>query len=503
MYFHQKSKFNRHPSLFIEQMIPSKPNILFLMTDQLRADYLGWAHDSRMSTPHLDRLAENGCVFENARTVNPVCQPARCALLTGRYSRQILTLAMGKNDLPPCVPTYPKALREAGYHTIGIGKFHHLHGTHSGRGDLEQVRAYNRELGFDETWKASGKELTQLHYCDWAAQLEEAGLREAYLEHMQEGRNDAYIKQEKPLDQQWIAKPWPFDEKLYVDTAIGDRIVAALDRHTGDRPFFLFGSFCGPHPPYDPPKSVLGKFEIEEDEEIWVDRELTESERACILELRRCYRAMISVIDDQVGRILDTLEAKGLADSTLVVFTSDHGEFLGDHELYNKFRPEAASVHVPLAFRLPGGGSTIRHEGLVELTDITATLLDAAGLDPRAALCEQKSAPFHDRIPGRSLLPIILGDSSDSVRDDVFSEYGGVWSSIETGEWKYVRYQEGPAAGREVLYDLKNDPREMTNLAGNPEQAETLNAMRNRLLARLDWAAAGQFISEDFRQPNA
>jgi hypothetical protein len=113
-----------------------------------------------------------------------------------------------------------------------------------------------------------------------------------------------------------------------------------------------------------------------------------------------------------------------------------------------------------LAFRLPGGGSTIRHEGLVELTDITATLLDAAGLDPRAALCEQKSAPFHDRIPGRSLLPIILGDSSDSVRDDVFSEYGGVWSLIETGRWKYVRYQEGPAAGREVLYDLKNDPRE-------------------------------------------
>ncbi len=468
-----------------------QPNILLLMTDQLRADHLGWSESPHITTPNLDRIADGGCVFDKARTVNPVCQPARTALLTGRYSRQIHTLAMGKNDLPSSVPTYCRALREAGYRTIGIGKFHFLHGTESGPNELEHVREYHKALGFEETWEASGKELPRKHYCDWSVQLEKKGILNHYLENMSRLKNHAY-NWSYPLDQQWVPGDWPFDEEDYVDCATGTRIVDTLRQQKTGKPFFLFGSFCGPHPPYDPPRRFLDQFPLDESEPIISARELTATERRCIYELRRRYKAMIALIDEQVGRILDALDAEGMADNTIIAFTSDHGEFLGDHATYDKMRPQAPSVNIPLAIKLPAA-SSIRHEGLVELTDLTATLLDAAGLDPQESLSGQNAAPFHDRIPGRSLLPIVRGETTAPIREDVFSEFAGVWSSIETERWKYIRYQQGPEIGQELLFDLKRDPEELQNCADDPGNSEALQALRNRLLAKLDWAVPGQF----------
>lgn len=183
----------------------------------------------------------------------------------------------------------------------------------------------------------------------------------------------------------------------------------------------------------------------------------------------------------------------------MVVFVSDHGEFLGDHARYDKFGAEAASVNIPLAIRPPGGANrALRHGGLVELTDLTSTLLAAAGLEPGEALGGQKRSPFHDRVPGRSLLSIVRGESETAVRDDAFSEFSGVWTSIETERWKYVREQSGLASARERLFDLGVDPEELHNRAEDAACAPVLNDFRNRLLARLDWCAAGQYRLEDF-----
>jgi choline-sulfatase len=474
-------------------MSERKRNIILLMTDQHRLDHVGYHGKGRMATPNIDRVAESvgftGCV-----SVNPVCTPARCALLTGKYTHQIGMTAMS-GDLSLQHPTYPRALQQHGYKTYGIGKFHYLQGWKFGipigQGHpLTQIKEEIRQFGFDEVWEASGKQLVSRNYCDYAAHLDSQGLLEEYRKF-----NERSGKNGKDAESQnFTGEPFPFGEHNYMDIVIGDRIVEAIENRPKDGPFFLFGSFVGPHPPYDPPQSYVDKVPYEEIDDFLPGPKgpLSEEAKKRMYKLRRAYKAMIGIIDEQVGRIFAKLEEEGILDDTVILFTADHGEMMGDHGRVQKQSPHKASATVPAAIRHPDYLRGELNAAPMELTDLTATILDIAGIDPKQALSKDWPA-FHDRVPCRSLMPIVSGND-ERVRDYAFSECQGNWQMIQTEQWKYVRQlnYDDPDRVPEQLFDLLADPDELHNVIDDPRYAEAAAWCRRRRDFVLDRTPAAQ-----------
>jgi arylsulfatase len=478
-------------------MNKKKPyNILFLMTDQHRADHVGFLPGSRFSTPNIDRIA--GSVgFSNCVSVNPICTPARTALLTGKYTHQIGTLSMS-GDLSFEHPTYLRALQESGYWTAGVGKFHWMQnwpwGHERGKGhDLVALKNEVKRYGLNYVWEVSGKQLAVRNNCEYCRHLKSRGLLEAYRNHVEaRGPNSM-----DPAITKWSGEPWPFDEDDYVDMVTGKEIVKAIESRPSDKPFFLFGSFCGPHKPYDPPTSFLnGIADIDDEELLPGESEMDSQTRARLRGVRRAYKAMIACIDVQVGRILDKLEHEGILDSTIILFTSDHGEMLGDHNRMSKMQPWRESVIVPTAIRHPEHLDARTCSSPIEITDLTATILDLAGLDPQLALSKPWPA-FHDRIPCRSLMPIVSREV-ERIRDYAFSECSGDWQMVQSEQWKYVRYlnQSSEDITTERLYNLADDPHEQRNVIIESAYAavrEELREYRTRILdstppAQTGWA---------------
>ncbi|OPZ26855.1 MAG: Arylsulfatase [Lentisphaerae bacterium ADurb.BinA184] len=472
-----------------------RPHILLIMTDQHRADHVGWHPHSRLALPNIDRIAE-GHAFLNCITANPICTPARTGLLTGRYTHQIGTLAMS-GDLPRGIPTYAQALRRAGYHTAGIGKFHWLQtakwGAPMGHGvDLAGLHDELQGYGFDEVWEATGKQLALANRCDWCRRLEAKGLLDAYRRHVRaEGGNS--MTAEKTV---FRGDPWPFAEEDYADIVTADRMLESLRRRPADKPFFGFLSFCSPHAPFDPPERFLRQVPPEQDDAFVLggpdDEPMSEAARERMRKLRRAYKAMLLCVDEQVGWIFAALEAEGMWDNTVILFTSDHGEMLGDHGHFQKMRFQSQSTVVPTAIRHPAHLNGGRCDRVIELTDLTATILDAAGLEPAAALSKDWPA-FNDRIPARSLLPILRGET-DAVRPYAFCECNGAWYMIQDETRKYV-YRPGADEGtadREHLFAWRDDPAEAHDLAPDEASRPVLERMRARLLHILATTPAAQ-----------
>ena len=455
-------------------------NIILITCDQLRADYVGWAQNSRMSTPNLDRIAQNGCIFEDAITTTPLCVPARCSLMTGLYAHQHGSTG-NSGDLRRDLPTFPKALKAAGYRTEIVGKGHwsfHL----AGSGDeptrenyLEKKQAAQEAYGWDDWYETSGKEMPRHHYFDWCRDLEDAGIGyedyRSYIDHASAGGYDPNL----PLSSRFAEGQWPYDPQLYVDNCISRIAKDRLQCLTGnEQPFFLWTSFCGPHPPYDPPEDYLNQAAFEDGIEPIPpqDGQLSQEDKRHIAALRRRYRAMIHLIDDQVGRLLDTLEASGKSQETLVIFTADHGEMLGDHGRVNKNLYYRSSVSIPMAVRGPGIAPGNRYNGPVELTDVTGTILDAAGLSAQQAL-----SPVS---PARSLLPAARDPEANNVRDYAFSALASGWQMVKDRHHKYVCGPKGE--GWQWMIDLEHDPSEQRDIAQKEHSKQTETSLRNRLL---------------------
>ena len=463
------------------QRADDRLNIVLLMTDQHRPDCVSFLPGSRVDTPHLDELA-GSVAFAHCVTPNPICTPARCALLTGRYTRQVGMLDMS-GDLDPQVPTYPRALQRAGYRTIGIGKFHWWQGwpwgTPAGRGhDLVAADEITRRYGWDEVWEVAGKQLACQNDCRYIEHLRGKGLAEAYRQFVSRcgPNNDDAAKCAHD------SAPWPFDEADHVDVVTGDRIVHAIDTVATDRPFMLFGSFCSPHPPFDPPQRYLDMIPEQHDDDFvpGAGGTLVPDVRRRMLRIRRAYLALVRLVDDQVGRVLDALRHRGLLERTVVLFCSDHGEMLGDHGRVQKATWQDASAHVPAAIRHPHHLQRRVCEAPVELTDLTATMLDIAGLDPAAAL-SRRWPGFNAAIPGRSLLPVVRGEAA-GVRDCAWSECRGQWQMVRSPRYTYVRmlnYAE-PGGAPELLFDRDADPHERRDLVGDPAHAAALQWHRDR-----------------------
>lgn len=469
------------------------PNILFFMTDQQRFDHVGWAENAKLKTPNLDRLSE-GCVFTKCQSVNPICQPARTALLTGKYSHQIGTLDMS-GDLDLRHPTYPQALKRAGYWTAGVGKFHYFQNwpfsAERGKGiDLTKLREAMKHLGFDHVWEVSGKQLAVKDRCDYTDYLEGIGLLEEYRDMVEaRGANRKKPDQELARD----GAPWPFNEEHHVDTVTGRKIREAIANRPADAPFFVFGSFCGPHKPFDPPARFYEE-EADDNSDDFIpgDCPLTKENRHDLWKLRKAYRANIRQIDEEIGLILKQLEEENLLDNTVILFTSDHGELMGDHARVQKGDFWRESLEVPTAIRHPQYLNGSACHTPVELTDLTATILDIAGLNPAEAL--SKSFPaFHNRIPCRSLMPILREDKK-RIRDYAFSESKGEWNCLVSDRFKYAR-RFAPEIGEksvEYLFDMTKDPREIKNLADDPGFQHELYEHRNRLLSILETTPSAQ-----------
>lgn len=485
-------------------------NILLLMTDQQRADQTGaYGFD----TPNLDALARRASF--DCRTVDPICTPARCALLTGRYPRQVGMVTMS-GDLDPQIPTMPQALQKAGYTTYGIGKFHFLQtwpwGTGRGEGwDFLKNEVEMKKFGFDFVWETAGKQQLLQNYDHYCAHLDEKGLLEGYRDFVEVSGGANGDTADHNYDK---TLPFPFDEEEYVDAVTGRIARERLENHPSDKPFYMFVSFCGPHKPYDPPARYMDMFPVERSDDFVLEpgQRLTEDQKEVLYRQRRASKAMLKLIDDQAGRILEVLERRGMLKDTLIAFTSDHGDMLGDHFLIQKGAPWKQSTRVPLYLSLPGTPDAGETGALAELTDLTATILDYAGLDPAAALSRPWPA-YNARIPSRSLLPVVRGEAK-SIRDFAFcecdfteervgvhnaytrTEYQRIrgagrdtaWQMIESPTHKYVKYlgYDAPGAYHEELYDLANDPDELCDVSKDPAQREALICARDRLMYLLD-----------------
>jgi arylsulfatase len=468
-------------------------NILLLMTDQHRLDYTGYGGSNDLETPHIDRIA--GSVgFTNCQTVDPICTPARTALITGRYPHQIGTLSMS-GDLSLQIPTFMQALQKTGYYTAGIGKFHFLQtwpwGRERGKGvPLTQIKDRIKEYGYDYIWETSGKQLAVQNYCDYCEYLDKRDLLEEYRNFVvSAGKNSDYAHENTDP-----ANPWPFETGDYVDVVTADKIIEVIKQDREEKPFYIFGSFCSPHKPYDPPQEYLDKIPyIEEDNFILEEGvTLSDNDKKKLYKQRRASRAMIKLIDDQIGRIFNTLEELNILDDTVILFTSDHGDMLGDHGRLQKAIYWKQACTVPAGIRHPDYLTKTINSTPVELTDFAATILDVAGLDPAEALSKEWPA-FNNIIPSRSLMPILRGES-DRIREYSFSECSGQWEMLCTENYKYVIFlNQGSASDRkEELYNLIVDPDEKVNVISQKKYKDVVQDFREKRIFLKDQTPPAQ-----------
>ena len=381
-------------------MKQDRPNLLLITTDEQRYDFIGAMGKTPVSTPNLDRLVREGAYHPHTYTVNPVCMPARCSMLTGLYSHQHGVMN-NRGDLPDQLPTLPKALQDLGYKTALIGKEHFFEGFV----DLAEADEHTRKAyGWDHTWTVAGKSMVagMPGYEDaaedfWTRHLRDNGLYEAY-------RASTSERMGKRKNGECEAGPSVLPEEHHVDYRVTEETLAylrgraGLEEQDGSPPFFLWTSFCSPHCPFDPPEDYLAKYDPH-DMPVPIDcpPEKIDHYQSYLA----AYCAMIEQLDHYVGRIVHELESQGLLDNTLLVFLSDHGDMMGDFGLFAKNFPYEGSSRVPFIARHPAMIPPGTYNASTEITDVAATFLEAAGAeDVRRILPES---------PSKSLLPLWQG----------------------------------------------------------------------------------------------
>ncbi|EGL15902.1 MULTISPECIES: arylsulfatase [unclassified Paenibacillus] len=462
-----------------------QPNILFITVDQMRADCLSILGHPVIETPNLDQLARGGALFRNAYTATPSCVPARAAIMTGKSQA-----SHGRVGYEDCVPwdyehTAAGELAKAGYHTQCVGKMHvyparNLCGFHNivlHDGYLHHNRYKDRNLvteSFD-------------HCDDYLPWLRRRAGADADLTDLGLDCNASTV-----------ARPWHLPEALHPTNWVVTQSIDFLRRRDPRKPFFLWMSFVRPHPPFDPPQAyldlydgmdlpgpVVGEWAERDDEDLSGLNPVTARGRVPANRLKKAraaYYALITHIDHQLGRFFGAMDEYGVLNNTLIVFTSDHGELLGDHHLFRKALPYEGSAKVPLIVSDPGGFTGIRRgsrvDEVVELRDLMPTLLHAA------------EAPIPPGVDGCSLLPLSRGLKvpwRDAIHGE--HEYGALSTHYMTdGREKYIWFSQ---SGREQLFDLCADPGEITDLAGDAGYAGRLEHWRARLAAELEGREEG------------
>lgn len=488
-----------------------RPNILLITTDEQNARVAGYAGDPTVRTPNIDRLAREGMVFDRAYTTQPLCTPARASVWTGQHvtrhgvNGNIFTGR--KEGVRAGTVTFANLLRRAGYETALIGK-RHLGFENEADIALDYQDLAESKFDFNPAHRTD-------HYRHWLA--EQGHPKEEIETWVRDDMHEEYVRNKGAIRH-------PLEEDLYIDTYIGRRAVEYL-RHRGDKPFFLWTSFCAPHHPYDPPARYDEMYDPDdvvlperpEDEldgkplrhRIWAVRcarniplphgwgapddevrammdnpELCPdtAEIAAMLpeEVQRLmiarYYATVTLDDDWIGRILSTLEETGLLENTIVIFASDHGDHLGEHYLWLKGATMYESlVRVPFVVRMPDGlGAGQRCDELVSLFDLAPTFVHWADAEQ---LYTPEGHDFHEELDGRRFDRLL-----ESPDGPIHNELCIGTRALVTRDWKYVWNGDDLPE----LYNLQDDPKELNNLTGRPGHADIERDLRDRLHTRFD-----------------
>ncbi len=470
--------------------MPSRPNIVVIMTDQQRWDTLGAYGNTHIRTPNLDRLAGEGALFEKAFVPTPLCTPSRASFFTGQYPSRHGLRANETFPLPENAPNLLPAFRQAGYATWLVGK-DHVFGKQAQERLFDRVVEYGHagRVGKDEEIDPKERALRDLR---------KSAMRQKFVPHEPSDARDAPTAR-------------------ITDAAI------ELVQGAGEKPFFLWLSYPDPHPPFvvaesyaclykdqplPDPVTRPGELDEKPVRQRVARRLMGMSDYAPedLRRIREIYYGMITFIDDEIGRFARTLDDAGLTESTVILFLSDHGDYLGDHDMIRKsVALYDCLVRIPMFLRWPAHIPPARiKDTMAESIDLAPTLLELAGL------------PVPDAMEGKSLVPPLSG-RSQAHKDRVFALYGvegapfteqdvervdfpamfahpygwGNWVSplvmrgrmamVRTLEWKLVVYKGGEGE----LYDLVHDPDELRNLYTDP----ACSAIRTELThALLEWA---------------
>lgn len=469
-----------------------KPDIVMIITDQQRYDTIAALGASHMDTPNIDRLAKHGVTFSQCHVTAPSCVPCRASLFSGYYPHTTGVLANGQ----PWSRTWVTDLQRAGYQTVNIGKMHTI--------------PYNAPAGFDERYVVENKDRFmegRYYFDEWDKALAAHGLKKQQREE--------YRKRPDYKDRLG-AFTWDMPERLQSDNFIGGMTKWWLETKPVEKPLFLVVGFPGPHPPYDPTPDYAEKYmardvplpEVTQAEldglpppfvekrehDVAVDHDSVSwklhPSREELHRLRAYYYANCEMIDREVGTILDTLEARGRMDNTIIIFTSDHGDNLGDHGLSQKWAPYDEVTRVPLIISAPKrftGGREVKE--MVQLFDLGPTILEWAGVTPDHSM------------EALSLNPALQGQEF-SGRPHVFCEQGGdvnltgakFITMVRSHTHKLVHFK-GQSFGQ--LFDLVADPKETNNLWDDPASAKI---KQDLFMVLMTWHIDSAVATRDVRK---
>ncbi len=452
----------------------SRPNIVFIITDQQRYDTIAELGFDHMITPNLDRLARRGTAFENMYITSPSCAPSRASLFSGTYPH---TNGVFRND-EPWQYCWVKDLADAGYRTVNVGKMHTM--------------PVEGAFGFHERHVTENKDRDHPNlpfYLDnWDKAYFLSGLEKP--SRVTQRRRSDYPEQLGA----WV---WEHEEKLHPDVFTGQMARWWIDRYSGEGPFFLQVGLPGPHPPYDPtqeyldmydgrdlpdvippdpdvqPKAMqeLRDFHLGEDHDGVVH--LSEPTAEQSRRQRAHYYANVSMIDKEVGDIIDALEARGALDNTIIVFTSDHGDALGDHGHSQKWNMYQSTMQVPALVAGPGIPENKKVKDNVALFDLGPTILEWADVEVPSWMEAESLTPY-------------FGDGPAPKRNRVFAEHSNdallrgtrLMTMVKEDSMKLVHFVDSDTG---MLFDLESDPNEQINLW----HEEAHSATRDRLIQEI------------------
>ncbi|TDX29786.1 choline-sulfatase [Modicisalibacter xianhensis] len=445
-------------------MTPKQPNILFLMADQMKASSLPFYGHPLVKTPYLSRLAEEGVVFDSAYCNSPLCAPSRFTLMSGQLPARVGGYDNAA-DFPADTPTFAHYLRDAGYYTALTGKMHFC--------GPDQLHGFEERL------------TTDIYPADygWFVDWENFEERPSYYHNMSSVTQAGPCVRSNQLD---------YDDEVAFRAK---RFLYDYARNGEQRPFCLTVSLTHPHDPYTIGQQYWDRYDHQAIDmpRVPYSRELMDPHsrrlrhvyqldentvnEAQIRNARHAYYGAISYVDDQIGTILEALAETNLADDTIIVFSGDHGDMLGERGLWYKMSWFEDSARVPMIVHAPSRFAPGRVSESISTMDLLPTFAELAhgGKAPEYAV----------PIDGRSLLPHLTGTGG---HDEVIGEYLGEGAiapllMIRRGRYKFVHSAPDP----DQLYDLESDPLELVNLACDPAYADLCHRFRNEVAQRWDY----------------
>jgi len=443
-----------------------KPNVLFIIADDLTATAVSSYENKACKTPNIDKLASEGVRYTKAYCQYPVCGPSRASFMSGYYPNATTTFGYvsGRENIGPDRKTWSQLFKENGYYTARVSKIYHM----GVPGDIEKgSNGKDDAASWTERFNSQGPE--------WKAEGES---------ELVQGNPDGTLPK-KGGNVMTIVKA-DGDDLVHSDGKTAEKASQLIRAHKNE-PFFLAVGFVRPHVPFVAPKTYFEPYPYnqvnlpEKVEGDWDDipkrginyvtsvngKMNEEQEKKAV----SAYYASVAYMDRQVGKVLNTLEEEGLSDNTIVVFTSDHGFHLGEHRFWMKVSLHEESARVPLIIKVPGKKPAVCHS-FAELLDLYPTIAEITGLKTS------------EHLQGKSLSKT-LDNPKHKVRDMAFSvTQGGKTFLLRTDKWAYIQYDEDAGSGIE-LFDMKKDPKQYTNLAGNPKYKKVVDEFKSKLKSKL------------------